>query len=122
MANGDPNMQSQVDKNCLTADILTYKCERMIDAANYMGITVDITRGTGMAGFRGKLVKPWCREMNTFKGIFDVPDGMHVQGVYDTEMSTQTYSSIGDYVTSLSIKSGTQLGASAFNEDRKQIE
>ena len=67
MANGDPNMQSQVDKNCLTADILTYKCERMIDAANYMGVTVDITRGTGMAGFRGKLVKPWCREMNTFK-------------------------------------------------------
>ena len=57
MANGDPNMQSQVDKNCLTADILTYKCERMIDAANYMGITVDITRGTGMAGFREKLVK-----------------------------------------------------------------
>ena len=33
-----------------------------------------------MQGFRGKLVKPWCREMQQYKGFYDVPDGMHVQG------------------------------------------
>ena len=36
--------------------------------------------GYSMQGFRGKLVKPWCREMQQYKGFYDVPDGMHVQG------------------------------------------
>ena len=46
--------QDIVDKNCLTADILTYKCESLIDAANYIGVTFDIRQGYSMKGYRGK--------------------------------------------------------------------
>ena len=114
--------QDQVDANCLTADILTYKCESPIDAAAYIGVTFDITRGYGQGGYRGKLVKHWCREMNTYKGIFDVPDGMHVQGVYETQMTTETFSSVSDYVNSMSLKSNAQVGSSAFDETRRSLD
>ena len=60
--------------------LAAYKCNRPIDAAAYIGVTFDITKGYSMQGFRGKLVKPWCREMQQYKGFYDVPDGMHVQG------------------------------------------
>ena len=103
-----------VDKNCLTADILTYKCERPIDASFYLGVSFDVKVGYNSEGFRGKIVKHWCREMNTYKGSFDVPDGMQIQGVYETKVSTETYSSVRDYTIALSEFSNTQSGNSAF--------
>ena len=59
--------KEQVDKNCLTADILTYRCESPIDASFYIGVTFDMTQRYTPEGFRGKLVKHWCREMNTYR-------------------------------------------------------
>ena len=44
--------KQQVDKNCATADILTYKCETPIDAAFYIGVSFDITEGYTPTGFR----------------------------------------------------------------------
>ena len=34
--------------------------------------------GYTMSGYKGKLVKHWCRDMQRYKQ-YDVPDGMHVQ-------------------------------------------
>ena len=94
-----------MDKNCAAADVETYKCQTPIDAAFYIGITFDMTKvgsrifkisyssitsqfkviENGVIetanAFRGKLVKQWCREMNVFQGSFDIPDGMHAQGL-----------------------------------------
>ena len=64
MASGN---QDVIDKNCLTADILTYRCESPVDASFYLGVTFDVREGYNSQGFRGKLVKHWCREMNTYK-------------------------------------------------------
>ena len=44
--------QKQVDKNCLTADILTYKCESPIDAAAFIGVTFDITKGYSQGEYK----------------------------------------------------------------------
>lgn len=55
------------DPNCARADILTFKCEAPVDAAAYIGVTFDITKGYSQAGFRGKLVKHWCREKRKYK-------------------------------------------------------
>ena len=59
--------QAVIDKTCLKADLLTYRCEQPVDASFYIGVTFDISEGYNSQGFRGKLVKHWCREMNTYK-------------------------------------------------------
>ena len=59
--------------------------------------------------------------MNTYKGAFDVPDGMQIQGVYETKVSTETYSSVSDYMIALSEFSNTQTGNSAFQESQDSM-
>ena len=66
--------------------------------------------------------QPWCREGQIYKNIFDVPDGMHIQGVYETQMEQKTYSSVSDYVSAMSTKSNAQVGGSAFNEDATKVD
>ena len=46
-----------IKKNCLTADILQFRCEQPIDASFFIGVTFDISKGYNSKGFRGKLVK-----------------------------------------------------------------
>ena len=43
-------------------------------------LTPDLSAEIGytMSGYKGKLVKHWCRDMQRYKQ-YDVPDGMHVQ-------------------------------------------
>ena len=66
------------------ADNAAFRCKNKIGAAQYIGVTYDLsdgfspTIGYTMDGYKGKLVKHWCREMQQYKQ-FDVPDGMHVQ-------------------------------------------
>ena len=87
--------RGKVDKNCMAADVAVFKCHKPIDAANYIGIAYDYTKGvnrdtgeTVPQGFRGKIVKHWCRDQQNYKGALEVPDGMHVQGVYETTTTT----------------------------------
>ena len=50
----------------MAADVAVFKCRKPIDAANYIGIAYDYTKGvnrdtgeTVPQGFRGKIVKHW---------------------------------------------------------------
>ena len=43
---------------------------------------------------------------------------MHVQGVYETQMNTEVFSSISDMVESMATKSNAQVGGSAFAETK----
>ena len=61
-----------VSKACATADLLTYRCGLPVDAASYIGVTFDISEGYNSQGFRGKLVKHWCREQNKYKVITSI--------------------------------------------------
>ena len=134
------------NKNCQVLETRAYACKAPIDASNYIGVAFDITKGYGQAGFRGAIVKvsyleflfmffvcvffifliifkqPWCREGQIYKNIFDVPDGMHIQGVYETQMEQKTYSSVSDYISAMSTKSNAQVGGSAFNEDATKVD
>ena len=67
--------------------------------------------------FRGQMIKKWCRDKQKFGTapfIFDVPDGMHILGVYDTSVSTKTYSSVKEYITQQADKANTHQGDSSF--------
>ena len=54
---GNPANIGQASKDCLSAKMTVFRCEKPIDAANYIGVTFDILKGYGQGGFRGRLVK-----------------------------------------------------------------
>ena len=41
--------RGKVDKNCMAADVAVFKCRKPIDAANYIGIAYDYTKGVNRA-------------------------------------------------------------------------
>ena len=53
---------------------------------------------------------------------FDVPDFMHVQGVYETTMYTNAHNSVEDYLTNKAENSNTRSGTSSFQEDAGNLE
>ena len=52
--------------------------------------------------------------------MFDVPDFMHVEGTYTTNMVTKAYSTISDYTRALSQYSNTKKGDTSFKEETKE--
>ena len=50
-------------------------------------------------------------------GMFDVPDFMHVEGTYTTNMVTKAYSTISDYTRALSQYSNTKKGDTSFKDE-----
>ena len=49
--------------------------------------------------------------------MFDVPDFMHVEGTYTTNMVTKAYSSISDYTRAISQYSNTKKGDTSFKDE-----
>jgi len=65
----------------------------------------------------------WCVYARKFNNNrFDVPDFMHVQGVYETTMKTTAYNSISEYIDNKSKRSNTQKGTSVFSEDQHKFD
>ena len=65
----------------------------------------------------------WCKQKRKFSnGQFDVPDFMHVQGLYETSMYTKAYDSIDQKIEAMSRAAGTQEGTASFSEVRKDFE
>ena len=85
------------DKTCPKVDDAKNACTKPIDASDYLGVTYDVSEGYNSQGFRGSMIKKWCREGQKYKD-FDVPDGMHIMGVYETAVTTKTYSSVHEYI------------------------
>ena len=56
--------------------------------------------------------------MNTYKGQFDVPDGMHIQGVYDTTIETSVSTNENEFYNNIAKKMTDITGESAFAMDR----
>ena len=78
------------DASCPMADNALNMCYNIIDAAQYIGVTFDVRKGYNAEGFRDQIVVLWCSNGKTFaNNRFDVPDFMHVQGVYETTMYTK---------------------------------
>ena len=53
--------------------------------------------------------------------IFDVPDFMHVEGTYTTNMNTKAYSKLSDYTRAKSQFSNTKKGDTSFKEETKKL-
>merc|ERR1712227_741268 len=110
------------DASCPMADNALNMCYNIIDAAQYIGVTFDVRKGYNAEGFRDQIVVLWCSNGKTFaNNRFDVPDFMHVQGVYETTMYTKAHNSIEDYLSIKSEESNSRTGSASFAEDASSL-
>ena len=60
--------------------------------------------------------------MNTYKGQFDIPDGMHIQGVYDTNVETTVSESQNDFFNTLASEMTETTGDTFFGSGQETDE
>lgn len=82
---------------CGELDDRKYSCNLPIDAADFLGVSFDITDGYNSQGFRASITKRWCRNKQKYKTL-DLPDGMVLREIYDTVVTTKSYSSVKEYI------------------------
>ncbi|XP_078695713.1 uncharacterized protein LOC144924459 [Branchiostoma floridae x Branchiostoma belcheri] len=105
--NGDP---------CWEAKIPRTGCPNLIDGATYLGVGFD-GRGVYSAESRKKsVVQRSCQNLQTY-GENEVPDSMTVQGIYDTEAESYTFSSTEEYRKYLAEKSAVTSAKAMFQEE-----
>ncbi|KAI8491970.1 hypothetical protein Bbelb_303430 [Branchiostoma belcheri] len=105
--NGDP---------CWKAKIPRTGCPNLIDGATYLGVGFD-GRGVYSAESRKKsVIQRSCQNLQTY-GENEVPDSMTVQGIYDTEAESYTFSSTEEYRKYLAEKSAVTSAKAMFQEE-----
>ncbi|KAI8486042.1 hypothetical protein Bbelb_361420, partial [Branchiostoma belcheri] len=105
--NGDP---------CWEAKIPQKGCPNLIDGATYLGVGFD-GRGVYSAESRKKsVIQRSCKNLQTY-GKNEVPDSMTVQGIYDTDVESYTFSSMEDYRQYLAEKSAVTSAKAMFQEE-----
>eukprot|EP00058_Branchiostoma_floridae_P014109 XP_002599597.1 hypothetical protein BRAFLDRAFT_77695 [Branchiostoma floridae] len=105
--NGDP---------CFQAKIPRTGCPNLIDGATYLGVGFD-GRGVYSAESRKKsIIQRSCDNLQTY-GENEVPDSMTVQGIYDTNVESYTFSSTEEYRQYLAEKSAVTSANAMFQEE-----
>ncbi|XP_019620680.1 PREDICTED: uncharacterized protein LOC109467177 [Branchiostoma belcheri] len=105
--NGDP---------CWEAKIPQKGCPNLIDGATYLGVGFD-GRGVYSAESRKKsVIQRSCKNLQTY-GKNKVPDSMTVQGIYDTDVESYTFSSTEEYRQYLAEKSAVTSARAMFQEE-----
>ncbi|XP_066287457.1 uncharacterized protein [Branchiostoma lanceolatum] len=105
--NGDP---------CWEAKIPLEGCPNMIDGATYLGVGFD-GRGVYSAESRKKsVIQRSCKNLQTY-GKNEVPDSMTMQGIYDTNVESFTFSSMEEYRQYLAEKSAVTSAKAMFQEE-----
>eukprot|EP00058_Branchiostoma_floridae_P003059 XP_002588547.1 hypothetical protein BRAFLDRAFT_122359 [Branchiostoma floridae] len=105
--NGDP---------CWKAKIPRTGCPNMIDGATYLGVGFD-GRGVYSSESRKKsVIQRSCEKLQTY-GKNEVPDSMTLQGIYDTNVESYTFSSTEEYRQYLAEKSAVTSAKAMFQEE-----
>ncbi|XP_078578146.1 uncharacterized protein LOC144863058 [Branchiostoma floridae x Branchiostoma japonicum] len=105
--NGDP---------CWEAKIPRESCPDLIDGATFLGVGFD-GRGEYSADSRKRsIVQRSCNGLQTYKD-HEVPDTMTVQGVYDTDVESNTFSSMEGYREYLEQKSAVTSAKAMFQQE-----
>ena len=111
----------QPSTDCPMADSILNSCNNVMDAAQYIGVTFDVRKGYNTEGYRNQILLTWCSTKKKFRNELDVPDFMHVQGVYETTMGTEAFNNVEEENKVVSDKSNTRMGQSSFSEDKVSL-
>ncbi|XP_066264147.1 uncharacterized protein [Branchiostoma lanceolatum] len=105
--NGDP---------CWEAKIPRESCPNLIDGATFLGVGFD-GRGEYSADSRKRsIVQRSCNGLQTYED-HEVPDTMTVQGVYDTDVESNTFASMEGYREYLEQKSAVTSAKAMFQQE-----
>ena len=81
---------------------------------------MNVIKGYNLDGYRNAIVLLWCSEQKTWKGL-NVPDFMMVEGVYETKMGTESFTSISEFAKIRSERSNTRTGTSSFRDENRKL-
>ncbi|XP_078607291.1 uncharacterized protein LOC144879573 isoform X1 [Branchiostoma floridae x Branchiostoma japonicum] len=106
-AEGDP---------CYEAFTPIEACANIIDGATFLGVGFD-GRGEYSTDSRKKsLIQRSCDGLQGYKD-YHVPDTMTVQGIYNTDMETYSFSSVEEYRQYLEDKSAVTAAKAMFQQE-----
>ncbi|XP_035699632.1 uncharacterized protein LOC118432207 [Branchiostoma floridae] len=105
--NGDP---------CWEAKIPRESCPNLIDGATFLGVGFD-GRGEYSADSRKRsIVQRSCNGLQTYED-HEVPDTLTVQGLYDTDVESNTFASMEGYREYLEQKSAVTSAKAMFQQE-----
>eukprot|EP00058_Branchiostoma_floridae_P021020 XP_002606510.1 hypothetical protein BRAFLDRAFT_91906 [Branchiostoma floridae] len=101
---------------CYASKIPQTNCPSLIDGATFLGVGFD-GRGEYSADSRKRsIIQRSCNNLQTYED-YEVPDTMTVQGVYDTDVESNTFSSMEGYRQYLEQKSAVTSATAMFQEE-----
>ncbi|XP_078668039.1 uncharacterized protein LOC144909744 isoform X1 [Branchiostoma floridae x Branchiostoma belcheri] len=121
MMNGCFNSGYQEGDPCYEAHVPIEACANIIDGATFLGVGYD-GRGDYSTDSRKKsLVQRSCNGLQGYKE-FHVPDQMTVQGIYDTDVETYTFSAMEEYRSYLEDKSSVTSAKAMFQQEMNKAQ
>ncbi|XP_078659643.1 uncharacterized protein LOC144904556 isoform X2 [Branchiostoma floridae x Branchiostoma belcheri] len=106
---------------CFEAFTPIEACANIIDGATFLGVGFD-GRGVYSSDSRRKsLIMRSCNGLQGYKE-FHVPDQMTVQGIYDTDVETYTFSSMEEYRSYLEDKSAVTSAKAMFQQEMNKAQ
>ncbi|XP_078659644.1 uncharacterized protein LOC144904557 [Branchiostoma floridae x Branchiostoma belcheri] len=106
---------------CFEAFVPIEACANIIDGATFLGVGFD-GRGVYSSDSRRKsLIMRSCNGLQGYKE-FHVPDQMTVQGIYDTDVETYTFSSMEEYRSYLEDKSAVTSAKAMFQQEMNKAQ
>ncbi|XP_078666604.1 uncharacterized protein LOC144908685 [Branchiostoma floridae x Branchiostoma belcheri] len=116
MMNGCFGSNYQPGDPCHGAFVTLDACSNIIDGATFLGVGFD-GRGEYSTDSRKKsLIQRYCQRLQRYKK-YAVPDTMTVQGIYDTDVETYTFSSMDEYRQYLEEKSAVTSTKAMFQQE-----
>ncbi|XP_078600320.1 uncharacterized protein LOC144875283 [Branchiostoma floridae x Branchiostoma japonicum] len=101
---------------CYASKIPQTNCPSLIDGATFLGVGFD-GRGEYSADSRKRsIIQRSCNNLQTYED-YEVPDSMTVQGVYDTDVESNTFASMEGYRQYLEQKSAVTSATAMFQEE-----
>ncbi|XP_035667450.1 uncharacterized protein LOC118410076 [Branchiostoma floridae] len=101
---------------CYDSKIPQTNCPSLIDGATFLGVGFD-GRGEYSADSRKRsIIQRSCNNLQTYED-YEVPDSMTVQGVYDTDVESNTFSSMEGYRQYLEQKAAVTSATAMFQEE-----
>ncbi|KAI8509176.1 Galectin-3-binding protein [Branchiostoma belcheri] len=111
----------QPDDPCYQAFVQMDGCANVIDGATFLGVGFD-GRGEYSTDSRKKsLVQRACNGLQRYK-VYTVPDQMTVQGIYDTDVETYSFSSLEEYRSYLEDKSAVTSATAMFQQEMNKVQ
>ncbi|CAH1268597.1 Hypp3919 [Branchiostoma lanceolatum] len=121
LMNGCFGTNYQVGDPCYDAFVPLEACANIIDGGTFLGTGFDGRGEYSTASRKKSLIQRSCDGLQGYKE-FHVPDIMTVQGIYDTDVETYTFSDMEEYRSYLEDKSAVTSAKAIFQQEMNKAQ